>query len=134
MSILNLTVCFPAIITILLWNLVILASSLFKVLKRRMKQALSQKNKMIELNDFRTWKYHHALIIILIKRINHCFGLINILIMTRTFLNFIYNVYQFVVCIVDSKTSPNFYIYKFFLQAVMPIYLIYICSHLKDQV
>ena len=121
-------------IMILLWNLVILASSLFTVLKRRMKESLTQTNKMIELNELRTWKHHHGLIITLIKRVNHCFELINVLIMTRTFLTFIYNVYQFVVCMLDFKISPYFYIYKFFLQSTIPIYLIYICSQLKDKV
>lgn len=130
----SLTGCFPATIMILLWTLVRIASCLFVVLKRRMKESLNQKNKMVELDEFRNWKLHHGLIINLIRRINHCFEIIILLIMTRTFLTFIYNVYQFVSCMLDYKISPYFYIYKFFLQAALPIYLIYSCSQLKDQV
>ena len=86
------------------------------------------------MNELRSWKLHHGLIILLIKRINHCFGIINLLIMIRTFVTFIYNVYEFVGCLMDFSISPYFYIYKFFLQAVLPCYLIYSCSQLKGNV
>jgi len=134
LSLMIVTECYPATIIILLWILVRITSSLFVVLKNRMKQTLAQQNVIISLNELRSWKLHHGLIILLIKRINHCFGIINLLIMIRTFVTFIYNVYEFVGCLMDFSISPYFYIYKFFLQAVLPCYLIYSCSQLKGKV
>ena len=134
LSLMTGTECYPAAIIVLLWILVRIASSLLTVLKRQMIQTLEEQNNVIELNDLKSWKLHHGLIINFIKRINHCFGIINLLVMIRTFSTFIYNVYQFVVCMLDFKISPNFYIYKFFLQATLPCYLIYSCAHLKEKV
>lgn len=130
----TLTGCFPVTIMVLLWIFVRIASCLLTVLKKRMKESLDNKDKTIELNEIRSWKLHHGLIMHLVKRINHCFAIVNLLVMMRTFLTFIYNVYQFVVCMLDYKISPYFYIYKFFLQATLPCYMIYSCSHLKEKV
>ena len=130
----TLTGCFPVTLMVLLWVFVHIASRLLTVLKNRMKETLDKKTKTIELNEIKSWKLHHGLIMDLVKRINHCFGIINLLVMMRTVLTFIYNVYQFVVCMIDFKISPYFYIYKFFLQATLPCYLIYSCSHLKEKV
>jgi len=132
-SLLSLTECFPSIIIILLWILAHSASIAFTVLKRRMKKSLAE-DKTIKLNELRTWKLHHGLICNLIKRINSCFGIVNLLIMIHTFITFIYNVYQFVACLKDCNISPYFYFYKFIIQAALPCYLIFSCSQLKEQV
>jgi len=134
LSLMTLTELYPASIIIMLWVLVRIVSNIFTVLKRRMKQLLINENKMIELDDLRKWKVHHGLACDLIKKINFCFGMINLLIMIRTFITFIYNVYQFVGCLMDLSINPSFYIFKFFLQATLPCYLIYTCSQLKEQV
>lgn len=133
LSLLSSTEFFPSTILVLLWVLVRVTSCLFTVLKRRMKEMLL-KNSAIELNELRTWKFHHGLIIDLIKRINRCFGLVSLVMMVHTFITFIYNVYQFIGCLKDFSISPYFYIYKFILQAVLPCYLIYSCSQLKEKV
>lgn len=134
LSLMIVTECYPATIIIWLWVLVRITSNLFILLKTRMKQTLVQQNVAISLNELRSWKLHHGLIILLIKRINHCFGIINLLIMIRTFVTFIYNVYEFIGCLMDFSISPYFLIYKFFLQALLPCYLIYSCSQLKGKV
>jgi len=134
LSLMIVTECYPATIIIMLWLLVRIASCLFSVLQRRMKQTILKEKSNISLEDVISWKLHHGLIIILIKRINHCFGIINLLIMIRTFLTFIYNVYEFVGCLVDFSITPYFFIYKFILQASLPSYLIYTCSQLKEKV
>ena len=135
LSILSQVQVFPITIIILIWILVRTTSIIFSVLKERMKELLEQDNKVpIELDEVRTWKLHHGLVCSLIKRINNCFGTVNLIIMIQTFITFIYNIYQFVNCMKNHQIPPSFYAYKFILQASLPCFLIYSCSQLQEQV
>lgn len=136
LSLMIVTECYPATIIVLLWILVRIVSCLFTILQRRMKKTLLGENqsRTIDLNELISWKLHHGLIVNLITKINNFFGIINLLIMIRTFLTFIYNIYEFVGCLMNFSITPYFYIYKFLLEASLPIYLIYSCAQLKDKV
>lgn len=134
LSVLSQVHVFPITIIILIWVLVRTTSIIFSVLKQRMKELLEKEQEPIELDEVRKWKLHHGLVCSLIKRINDCFGAVNLLMMVHTFVTFIYNIYQFVNCMKNHQIPPGFYAYKFILQAALPCYLIYSCSQLQDQV
>lgn len=111
---------FPLTIYFTFWILVRTAYLLFSVLKQQIKQ-VTKNGKSIELSQLKEWKVHHRLTCDLIKKINSCFGIVILILISRTFGQFVYNIYQIVsnLFIKETGFGSKYFLFTFFQKTTL---------------